>query len=92
MPIDTTLSSGTASSKTIQSKSPRCSHYHSGPTGRLSRCRRQARYQFALIEKGELIILLRCQMCRDELYADVERGVTFEIIDEVPIGMPVDNL
>ncbi|MCQ3980528.1 MAG: hypothetical protein DPW09_44530 [Anaerolineae bacterium] len=87
MPVDSILSLICDSIASAQSKNPRCDNYYLGPKDHLSRCARRARYQLTILDSGDIDVLLRCQACWNELYAEIESGVTFEILDEVQVGV-----
>lgn len=72
-------------------KNPWCNNYHSSPKGHLSRCHRRARYQLTILNSGDIGVLLRCQTCRNELYAEIEGGATFAILDEMPARVSAVN-
>lgn len=66
-----------------------CDAYHRNPDPNgpyLIRCHRLARYQLVLqAGADDPYTIKHCQPCRDELYAKVTNGVTFEILDEMTL-------
>lgn len=66
-----------------------CDAYHRNPDPNglyLIPCSKPACYQLVL-QAGvdDPYTIKRCQPCRDDLYAKVTNGVTFEILDETPL-------
>jgi hypothetical protein len=85
MPVDPILPARYNADASACPKNSRCGNYYLNPQGQLSRCRRRVHYQLTILDSGDISKLLRCQACRNELYAEIERGVIFEILDEVQV-------